>query len=133
VSTNAHCTFNITEWNEDPYQQLDGGAKLTRARVSQSYQGGITGIGVVDFIMFHRADGTARFAGMELITAAVAGRSAAFIIQHAGTYDYNGACRFWPIVSGSGTDGLTGIFGAGSYTTTSKSVPVSFNYSFTGN
>ena len=45
MGTNANCMFKVTGWNEEPYEEFEGGAKLTRAKVSQSYQGDISGEG----------------------------------------------------------------------------------------
>ena len=128
MSTEANCTFKITGWDEKPYQEFEGGAKLTRATVSQAYQGAISGEGFVEFLMSHAANGTASFVGMELVQGDVNGKSGSFVIQHVGTYDSGGARSAWSIVPGSGTGELTGISGKGNYVATSKSVPVFFSY-----
>ena len=126
------CTFKITGWDEKPYEELEGGARLTRAKVSQAYQGGIHGDGVVEYLMAHAADGTARFVGMELVKGMLDGKSGSFVIQHVGTYDTGGARSSWSIVPGSGTGALKDITGQGSYVATSESVPVSFSYELPG-
>lgn len=41
MSTEASCTFKVTSWNEKLYQEFESGAKLTRAQVTQVYQGAI--------------------------------------------------------------------------------------------
>ena len=128
MTTEMNCTFTITGWDEKPYQEFEGGAKLTRATVSQAYQGAISGEGFVEFLMSHAANGTASFVGMELVQGDVNGKSGSFVIQHVGTYDSGGARSAWSIVPGSGTGELTGITGKGGYVATSKSVPVSFTY-----
>ncbi len=87
MSTEASCTFKVTGWDEKPYQEFEGGAKLTRAKVSQAYQGAINGEGLVEFLMSYAASGTASFVGMELVKGTVAGKSGSFVIQHVGTYD----------------------------------------------
>lgn len=133
MRTEASCTFKVTAWDEKPYQEFEGGAKLTRAKVSQAYQGAITGEGFVEFLMSHAANGTASFVGMELIKGTVAGKSGSFVIQHVGTYDSGGACSSWSIAPGSGTGELTGITGKGSYAATSESVPMTFSYDVPNN
>lgn len=133
MSTEANCTFKVTGWDEKPYQEFENGAKLTRAKVSQAYQGAISGEGFVEFLMSHAANGTANFVGMELVKGVVAGKSGSFVIQHVGTFDSGGARSSWFIVPGSGTGELTGIIGKGSYVATSESVPVSFNYDIPNN
>ncbi|MBI1821319.1 MAG: DUF3224 domain-containing protein [Nitrospirae bacterium] len=132
MSREANCTFKVISWDEKPYQEFEGGAKLTRAKVSLAYQGDISGEGFVEFLMSHAANGTASFVGMEWVKGVVAGKSGSFIIQHVGTYDSGGARSAWSIVPGSGTGELAGIVGKGSYVATSESVPFSFSYEFSG-
>ena len=133
MSTEASCTFKVTGWDEKPYQEFEGGAKLTRAKVSQAYQGVINGEGLVEFLMSYTASGTASFVGMELVKGTVAGKSGSFVIQHVGTYDSGGARSTWSIVPGSGIGELAGITGKGSYIATSEAVPVSFSYELPNN
>lgn len=128
----ANCTFKVTSWDEKPYQEFEGGAKLTRAKVTQSYQGDIIGESSIEFLMSHSAQGTANFVGMEYVKGTVAGKSGGFVIQHTGTYDKGGARSSWIIVPGSGTHGLKGISGKGSYVATGASVPVAFSYEIPG-
>lgn len=130
MSTEANCTFKVTGWDEKPYQEFESGVKLTRAKVSQAYQGGISGESTEELLMAYAANGTASFVGMELVNGVVASKSGSFVIQHVGTFDAGGARSAWAIVPGSGTGELTGIRGNGSYVATSESVPVSFSYDF---
>lgn len=75
MTTEANCTFKVTSRDENPYQEFEGGAKLTRAKVSQAYQGDISGEGFVEFLMSHSTDDTASFVGMELVKGIVSGKS----------------------------------------------------------
>ena len=122
------CTFKITGWDEKPYREFENGAKLTRAKVSQAYQGAIVGEGSIEFLMSHASDGSASFVGLELVTGTLDGKAGSFVIQHVGTYDSGGARSNWSIVPGSGSGELIGVTGNGGYIATSKSVPVSFSY-----
>ena len=128
--TEAKATFKITGWDEKPYQEFEGGAKLTRAKVTQAYQGEISGTGEVEFLMSYAVNGTASFVGVELVKGTIAGKSGSFVIQHVGTYDSGGARSVWSIVPGTGIGGLAGITGKGSYAATAESVPVTFSYDF---
>ena len=112
MSTEATCTFKVTTWDEKPYQEFEGGAKLTRAKVSQAYQGAINGEGLVEFLMCHAANGTASFVGMEWVKGTVAGKSGSFVI-HIGTFDSGGARSAWYVAPGSGKGKLAGITGKG--------------------
>jgi len=124
----AKCTFKVTGWDENPYKEFEGGAKLTRAKVSQLYEGDLSGEGSVEFLMSHTANETASFVGIELITGTLSGKTGSFIIQHIGTFDSNGARSKWTILPDSGTDELAGISGDGSYTATGATVDMPFKY-----
>jgi hypothetical protein len=60
---NAQGSFRVTAMNEDRYEELDDGGKLTRAWGEQTFSGDIEGEGTVQWLMSYRSDGTARFVG----------------------------------------------------------------------
>ena len=60
-------TFTITSWNEDTYDELEGGGKLTHAWGEQEFRGDITGDGAVHWLMAYRADGSARYTGQQRV------------------------------------------------------------------
>jgi len=45
MKTHAKATFALNGWAEKPYNEMNGLPKLTRATVTKSYQGDITGEG----------------------------------------------------------------------------------------
>ena len=108
-------TFQVKSWDEKPAQELADGAKITRAVVKQTYSGIISGDSSVEYVMFHRGDGTAVFTGVEHIIGTVGGKSGSFIIQHKGTFQEGTARSDWAVVSKSGTGELEGIEGNGSF------------------
>ncbi len=124
----ANCTFQVTGWDENPYEEFEDGSKLTKAKVSQRYEGDLSGEGSVEFLMSHATNGTASFVGLELITGTLSGKTGSFIIQHIGTFDSNGACSSWTILSESGTGELAGICGKGNYAATGATVEMPFSY-----
>ncbi len=124
----ANCTFKVTGWDENPYEEFEDGSKLTKAKVSQLYEGDLSGEGSVEFLMSHTSNGAASFVGIELITGILSGKTGSFIIQHIGTFDSNGACSNWTILPESGTGELVGINGGGSYAATGATVDMPFNY-----
>ncbi len=124
----ANCTFQVAGWDENPYEEFEDGSKLTKAKVSQLYEGDLSGEGSVEFLMSHAANGTASFVGLELIVGTLSGKTGSFIIQHIGTFDSNGACSNWTILPESGTGELAGICGEGSYAATSATVKMPFSY-----
>lgn len=115
MTTTSQCAFQITGWEESTYQEIAGGAKLTRAKVAQTYSGAIEGSSSIDYLMAYSADGSAAFVGLERVTGSVDGHSGTMVLQHVGTFAQGAARSAWTIVAGAGTDGLTGLRGSGSY------------------
>lgn len=115
MSQRATGKFEVKSWDEKPYEELDGGGKLTRARVTQSAHGDLEGEGVVEYLMAYRADGTAQFVGMQRVVGSLGGRQGSFVLQIEGTYDGGRAKGDWSVVSGSGTGELRGLKGTGGF------------------
>lgn len=111
----ARGSFEVTSWNEDPYEELDGGGKLTRASVEQTFTGDIAGDGAVQWLMSYRSDGTAHFVGLQRIRGSVGGRAGSFVIETVGEFDATEATGMWSVVAGSGTADLEGLRGAGTF------------------
>ncbi len=40
MSTHAKGSFEVKTWDENPFDETDGGLKLTRASVTKSFRGG---------------------------------------------------------------------------------------------
>ncbi len=43
MTTRATATFKVNSWDEKPYDEMEGGPKLTRATVTKSFSGDIEG------------------------------------------------------------------------------------------
>ena len=112
--TKATGAFEVKGGTEDPYDELDGGIKLTHASGSQSFTGDISGDGSVHWLMLYRPDKTARFVGLQRITGSVGGRLGSFVAAAEGDHDGTGSTITLTIIPGSGTGSLTGISGEGS-------------------
>jgi Protein of unknown function (DUF3224) len=113
VATRAESSFKIESWNEDPYVDGDGSAKLTRASVKQRFEGDIAGEGEVEWLMCYRSDATADFVGLQRVVGRVGGREGTFVLQSSGTFDGKVAAGPLTVVAGSGTGGLEGLTGHG--------------------
>ena len=111
----ADATFQVKSWDEDTAQKFASGAKITRAHVTQEYSGAVEGESRVEYVMYHRPDGTAVFTGIERVVGAIDGRSGSFVLQHRGTFQEGSASSEWSVVSGSGTEELEGLDGTGSF------------------
>src|SRR2546422_10086072 len=66
TAVKASGTFRITSMEEDAYESLDAGGKLTRARGDQEFSGDIEGQGHVEWLMCYRKDGSGRLVGHHL-------------------------------------------------------------------
>jgi hypothetical protein len=126
--TKARGSFAVTSWHEDPYEELEGGGKLTRASVEQTFTGDISGDGAVQWLMSYRSDGTARFVGLQRVRGSVGDRSGSFVLETAGDFDGNEAKGTWSVVAGSGTAGLTGLRGAGMFRAPKASFELDYEF-----
>jgi hypothetical protein len=114
VSDRAEGTFTVAGWDESTYQELDGKGKLTKARMTFDFAGGVQGQGVSETLMCYRKDGTAVFTGLQRMVGQVAGRSGSYVLLADGSFDGAVARTDWKVVEGSGTGELTGLRGTGS-------------------
>ena len=51
MSQHAAATFEIKGWDEKPYQEGEGQAKLTRASVRKAFQGDLQGESTLEYLM----------------------------------------------------------------------------------
>ncbi|HUQ42706.1 MAG TPA: DUF3224 domain-containing protein [Candidatus Limnocylindrales bacterium] len=107
--------FEIAGWDENTYQELSRGGKLTEAKVSQKFTGDIEGEGSVIWLMAYNDPKTARFVGMQRIVGTIAGQKGTFLMTTDGVFDGATAKGTWSIIEGSGTEALAGISGEGSF------------------
>ena len=115
MTKTARGTFEIQDWDEKTYQQLDGGGKLTEAKVTQKFTGDIQGEGKVIWLMAYPDPKTATFVGIQRLVGSIGGKKGSFLIQTIGDFDGKTAKGNWSLITGSGTDELAGISGEGSF------------------
>src|ERR1700688_4459641 len=111
----ARGTFELASWKEETYEELDDGAKLTRASVTQKFEGDIEGDGAVEWLMAYRSDGTAHFVGLQRVRGTVAGRAGVFVLETSGDFDGQTATWTASVVAGSATGELVGLVGEGTF------------------
>ena len=111
----ASGTFKVSSMEEDTYQVLEHGGKLTRARGDQQFEGDIQGTGRVEWLMCYRSDGTARFVGHQLMKCSIGERTGTFVIEADGEFTGSTSKGDWRIVPGTGTGDLAGIDGDGGF------------------
>jgi len=112
--TKATGTFEVESGTDDPYDELDGGIRLTHASGTQTFRGDIDGEGAVHWLMLYRADKSAHFVGLQRITGSVGGRRGTFVLAAGGDHTDGSSRIRWTVVTGAATGELAGIAGSGS-------------------
>jgi Protein of unknown function (DUF3224) len=115
MTTHATGRFEMKSWNENPYQELEGGRKLTRASVSNAFSGEIEGESTLEYLMAYSDEDTAYFVGMERIDGRIGDRTGSFVLQQTGTYKDGTVNASWFVVPRSGTGELAGLTGEGGF------------------
>ena len=108
-------SFELKSWQEDEWEAFEGAARVTRADVTQQFDGGLTGDGAAQWLMTYRPDGTARFVGLQQVRGALDALEGAFVLETAGEFDGGVAKWTASVVDGSGTGALEGLTGSGSF------------------
>ena len=115
MGTLATGTFEITSWKERPAAGGDGGPKLTGARVTNAFRGGIEGEGTEESVMVSPADNPVTFVGLERVVGRLGDRSGSFVLRVNGTFAGVTATGTWLVVPGAGTGELRGLRGEGGF------------------
>jgi hypothetical protein len=131
MSTKETGTYQVTGWDEKPYEEADGGLKLTKATITNTFTGVIEGTGTAEYLMAYPDETYAEFAGLQRVDGAVGGRSGSFVLRAGGVFENGVAKGEWSVVPGTGTGDLKGLTGAGGYTSgTAGAADVTFTYDF---
>jgi hypothetical protein len=115
VNKIAKGNFEIANWDEQTVLELGPGAKLTEAKVKQKFTGDLGGEGSVTWLMCYVNEKSARFVGMQHVVGTLGDRTGSFVMETSGDFDGSLARAHWSIVPGSGSGGLSGIEGEGSF------------------
>jgi len=135
MSTRATGRYEVKTWDEKPYHEVSGLPRLTRASVTESFQGDIEGDGTAEYLMIYRDDGPASFVRVERVIGRIGSRSGSFVLQGTGSYDHatrTAECS-WFVVPNTGTGELCGLRGAGGFVAKRAeypNVPVTLDYTF---
>jgi hypothetical protein len=111
MTLEIRATFEIKGWDEQPFDEAVGVAKLTSASVSKEYAGDIDGSSVTEWLMAYEPDKSAVFVGLERIKGTIGGRRGSLVLQHVGTFADGAARATLTVVSG--TDELKHATGSG--------------------
>ena len=115
MSHQLNGTFQITGWDETPYNENNDGSKQTNAKITQNYSGDIEGSSELQYLMSYSSNGSAIFVGLEALSCTINGKSGSFVIKHNGKFEAGVAISDFIILPDSGTDTLVGISGAGTF------------------
>ena len=111
MSTSATGKFEIDSWDEKPYDEREG-ARLTRTRVTKTFNGDIEGESTAELLMAYGArEGSAAYVGFERIVGSVNGRSGSFVLHHNASGARGERSATWSVVPDSGTGELGGLKG----------------------
>jgi hypothetical protein len=109
-----HAGFEITGWDQTPYDEGAPGPELARATVRKRFSGGLEGTSVAELLLAQGPGGSGYLAS-ERVEGTLAGRSGTFVIQHGGVGDTTGQHAFGHVVPGSGTGELAGLRGEAAF------------------
>jgi Protein of unknown function (DUF3224) len=110
MSERATASFDITTWDEQPYDEHDG-VKLSRTRVVKAFRGEIEGESTAELLMALAGEDAAAYVGVERVTGRVNGRQGSFVYLHTATAAGGSQSASWPVMAGSGSGELAGISG----------------------
>jgi hypothetical protein len=116
MSTRAIASFDVTAWDDAPYDEPADGPRLARATVRKAFRGDLEGESTAELLLCQSdPSGGAAGAGYvasERVVGRLGGRSGTFVLQHGGLSGGGEAPRtFGHVVPGSGTGGLAGLRG----------------------
>ena len=133
MRTHVMGRLEVKTWDEKPYNEMEGGPKLTRASVTESWHGDIAGEGTVEYLMTYRDDGSANFVRVERVVGRVGDRSGSFVLQGSGTFESGTAKGTWLVVPGAATGDLRGLRGEGGFVARGADYPnvqITLDYDF---
>jgi hypothetical protein len=110
VSERATASFDITDWDEQPWDERDG-VRLSRTRVVKAFRGEIEGESTAELLMALAGQGSAAYVGVERVEGTVNGRQGSFVYLHTATAVGGAQSGSWQVLDGSGTGELAGIRG----------------------
>ena len=110
MSERATASFDITTWDEQPYDERDG-VKLSRTRVVKAFRGEIEGESTAELLMALAGEDAAAYVGVERVTGRVNGRQGSFVYLHTATASGGSQSASWSVMAGSGSGELAGISG----------------------
>jgi hypothetical protein len=113
MAATVKATFEVTSWDETPFDDGVGVSKLTEALVSKKYSGDVDGTSTTKWLMAYAPDKSATYVGIERIQGTVAGKHGSLVLLHDGKFEDGVASAELRVVGG--TDELEGVSGTGNF------------------
>lgn len=113
MTQQATGTIEVTRWDEQPYEDIEGGRRLTSTTIRQQLSGDIEGVGTATWLTSYRPDGTAEYTGYQRIVGTIGGASGSIVMRMTGGYDGTTASSEWSVLPGMGTGDLANLSGSG--------------------
>lgn len=117
-------TITIDSWDEQPTQELPDGTKVAHAVVAltnEAGEGDLLSSGLLESVLYYRADGTSSYAGVIRLEGRLGGRTGAFTAIGEGGFDGTTASSTMKIIEGTGE--LVGITGTVASSSTHDDYP----------
>ena len=116
MATQVTVPFDVTGWEQTPYDESVKGPQMFRVKVRKTYRGELAGESTGELLMcVNDPSNLAAGAGYvvsERVIGQLAGRDGSFVMQHWGVSGGGSPpTTSGHIVPGSGTGGLAGILG----------------------
>ncbi|MFF3213131.1 DUF3224 domain-containing protein [Streptomyces sp. NPDC002886] len=134
TTASAANSFTFKDWEEHPVGPEGVFPRLAQAKVTNAFTGALTAPATTcAYTVAYTGEAAGTFAGMELVTGTVDGREGAFVLEERGSFDATGTHCDFTVVPGSGTGGLIGLRGSGSFVHRygDTSVEYAFDFAFT--
>jgi len=113
MAATVKATFEVTSWDETPFDDSVGVSKLTEALVAKKYSGDVDGTSTTKWLMAYAPDKSATYVGIERIQGTVAGKHGSLVLLHDGKFEDGVASAELRVVGG--TDELEGVSGTGNF------------------
>lgn len=107
--------FENSSWDENNWLELEDGRKLSRANVTQNFDGGLSGKASIEWLMSYQPDGTARVVGFARFEGSLEKHEGSFTIETIADFDGQEATGTWSVVPDSAAGQLSGLRGEGRF------------------
>ncbi|MER7168812.1 DUF3224 domain-containing protein [Micromonospora sp. NPDC000207] len=114
MSSTVTASFKIESWDEEEWQESPEGMKFSKAQVTKTFTGELSGTSRAQFLFAYGQGGNG-YVGHERLDVSIGGSKGSFVLQHqaVGLVSDEGGAE-WHIVPGTGTGDLAGIQGTAS-------------------